>query len=195
MARRLGLTVSDHVPRYRQSSTKRDIVDFVFDLTNLVETVKVNIRPEMKSRGMVIEVLIRGTGGRTHQFLIDYVARYLEPELPVGTTLRDGQPRRPWFQRIRLEDRQAMPVRELLMDVKNTTIVRVRLVMINGRIVDRDWTWGAIEEGSKPPSGVEPLPWMVGGAKTWTKPQEPVTFRIVVKAGCEDEAEQWLAAL
>lgn len=87
MARRMGLSVSDrHPPRLRQSSTKMDIVHFVFDLTNLVETVKVNIRATM-----VIEVLIRGTGGRTHRFLLDHVARHLEPELPVGTRLEMGR--------------------------------------------------------------------------------------------------------
>lgn len=71
-------------------------------------------------------------------------------------------------------------------------VLRVRLTMPDGEVVEREWGMGDVETMGPPPS---PLPWMRNPARSWENPQDPMELRADVLEGFEETARSWLAGL
>ena len=66
-------------------------------------------------------------------------------------------------------------------------VLRVEFTLASGEVLERDWTMSEdVPDIREPPS------WLVDTARSWDRPQDPVTLRGTVLAGHEDEAREFV---
>lgn len=74
----------------------------------------------------------------------------------------------------------------------SSSLLRVRLTMPDGEVVEREWVAPLHSLMGPPP---EPLPWMRNPGRSWAHPRDPITLSADVLEGFEETAREWLAGL
>lgn len=70
-------------------------------------------------------------------------------------------------------------------------MLAVRLVMPDGSLLEREWSYEDAMTGRLPALGGPPK-WLKNPKRSWERPQDPIVVQGQVRAGHEDDARRWV---